>query len=219
MIAKLLTELVGTLFLVLTIGLTVLGGTTLAPLAIGAVLTALVYMGGPVSGAHYNPAVTLAFWMRGTLPAREIGPYMAVQVAGALGGALVVFLVLDAALLVTPAPETSVFEFFLLETLFTFLLVLVILNVATAPGAGGNEYYGLAIGFVVLGGAFAAGPISGGAFNPAVALGPILVDLLLGDGDSFGGLWIYLAATFLGAVLAVGAFRLQHPGLRAGRPA
>jgi aquaporin Z len=210
MLPRLLTEFIGTFFLVLTIGLTVLIGTEFAPVAIGAVLMVMVYMGGPISGAHYNPAVTLALWMRGATPAREVGPYMLAQVAAALVAALVVFYVNDRVLLVTPAEETNLGEFFLMELLFTFALALVVLNVATVEATAGNSYYGLAIGFTVLAGAFAAGPISGGAFNPAVALGPILVDAALGEGTSLGGLWVYLVACFAGGALAAVVFKLQH---------
>jgi aquaporin Z len=171
----------------------------------------LVYMGGHVSGAHYNPAVTLGVWMRGALPAREVGPYMLAQVAGALVAALVVSVIIGRTLTVMPAAETSLFAFFLMELLFTFALVLVVLNVATADETAGNSYFGLAIGFTVLAGAFAAGPISGGAFNPAVALGPILVDAVAGEGASLAGLWVYLVACFAGGALAAFVFRLQHP--------
>ena len=211
MAAKLVTEFIGTFFLVLTIGLTVRIGSEMAPLAVGAVLVALVYMGGHVSGAHYNPAVTLAMWMRGTTATREVGPYMAVQVLASAVAAFVVFVINGQPLLVTPSAETGLLAFFLLELLFTFLLVLVILNVATSRDTEGNEFYGLAIGFVVMAGAFAAGPISGGAFNPAVALGPILVDLAVGDGASVAGLWVYLVATVAGGALAAWAFTLQSP--------
>jgi aquaporin Z len=211
MLPKLLTEFIGTFFLVLTIGLTVLIGTDFAPIAIGSVLMVMVYMGGPISGAHYNPAVTLGAWMRGALPARDVGPYMLAQVAGALVAALVVSVVIGRTLVVAPAADTSLAAFFLLELLFTFALVLVVLNVATVEATAGNSYYGLAIGFTVLAGAFAAGPISGGAFNPAVALGPILVDAVAGEGDSLAGLWVYLVACFAGGALAAVVFRLQHP--------
>ena len=100
---------------------------------------------------------------------------------------------------------------FLLELLFTFLLALVILNVAIAPTTRGNDSYGLAIGMVVLGGALAAGPISGGAFNPAVAVGPILVDQMIGDGASLAGLWVYLVAPFSGGALAALAYGVMNP--------
>ena len=211
MLPRLLTEFIGTFFLVLTIGLTVLIGTDFAPVAIGSVLMVMVYMGGPISGAHYNPAVTLGAWMRGALPARDVGPYMLAQVAGAIAAALVAFAIFGRTLVVAPAADTSLLAFFLLELLFTFALVLVVLNVATVEATAGNSYYGLAIGVTVLAGAFAAGPISGGAFNPAVALGPILVDAVLGEGDALAGLWVYLAACFAGGALAAVVFRLQHP--------
>ena len=211
MLPKLITEFVGTFFLVLTIGLTVLIGTDFAPVAIGAVLMAMIYMGGHVSGAHYNPAVTLAVWMRGKLPASEIAPYMAAQVVGASVAAIAADLIVGDVLRVAPAAETGLASFFLLELLFTFALVLVILHVATHPATEGNSYYGLAIGFTVLAGAFAAGPISGGAFNPAVAIGALLGDFLVGDGQTARHLWVYLVATFAGGALAALVFRMQTP--------
>ncbi len=213
MAAKLLVEFIGTFFLVLTIGLAVAGAPAgLAPLAIGSALMVLVYAGGHRSGAHYNPAVTLGLWMRGATPAREVGPYMGAQVVGALAAAFVVPVVTGEPLAVAPAADASVGVVFLLELLFTFALVYVVLNVATAKANAGNSYFGLAIGFTVLAGAYAAGPVSGGAFNPAVALGPILADLVVGDGRTLGGLWVYLAATFAGGALAALAFRFINPG-------
>ena len=209
--ARLVTEFVGTFLLVLTVGLTALVGTAFAPVAIAAVLTAVIYAGGHVSGAHYNPAITLAFWLRGTFPARAVGAYVLAQTAAAALAALAAAAVTGDVLVVAPAAETSLGAFALLEGLFTFALALVILNVATAPGLAGNEVYGLAIGLVVLGGAYAAGPISGGAFNPAVALGPALVDLALGDGRSLDGLWVYLLATPAGAALAVPVYHAMNP--------
>ena len=211
MTPKLISEFVGTFFLVLTIGLTVLIGTEFAPIAIGVMLTAMVYMGGHISGAHYNPAVTLAVWMRGKMPTSEIAPYMVAQLLGAMGGAFAAYIVNDRTLQVVRGAETTTFEFFLLEFLFTFALVLVILNVATTRGTAGNSYYGLAIGFTVMAGAFAAGPVSGGAFNPAVALGPILIDVLFGEGASLRDLWLYLVSTFSGGALAALVFRAQNP--------
>ena len=212
MLPKLVTEFVATFFLVLTIGLTALIGSTYAPFAIAGVLISLVYMGGHVSGAHYNPAVTLAIWMRGRMPTSEVLPYVGVQLAGAVLAAGAVYVVTGDVLQVTPAEETGIGAFFLLELLFTFLLALVILNVATAEGTAGNDYYGVAIGLVVLAGALAAGPISGGAFNPAVAVGPILVDVFIGPGLSVSGLWVYLVATFAGGALAAVVFKLMNPG-------
>ena len=209
---KLIAEFVGTFFLVLTIGLTALIGSASAPFAIAGVLIGMIYLGGHTSGAHYNPAVTLAVWMRGKMASAEVAPYMAVQVLAAVLAALAAYAVTGDVLQVAPAEETGTGAFFLMELLFTFALVLVILNVATSRETAGNDYYGVAIGLVVLGGALAAGPISGGAFNPAVALGPVLVDLFVGEGVSVAGLWVYVVATFAGGALAAVAFRLQNPG-------
>ncbi len=211
MISKLITEFVGTFFLVLTIGLTALVGSGLAPLAIASVLVAVIYMGGHVSGAHYNPAVTLAVWLRGRMTLSEVGGYVGVQVLAAVLGAFTSYLVTGDVLQVTPAEETGLGAFFLLELLFTFLLVLVILNVATAPTTAGNDYYGLAIGLVVLGGALAVGPVSGGAFNPAVAVGPVVAEVLVGEGLGAGDLWVYVVATFAGGALAAFVFGAQVP--------
>lgn len=211
MLPKLLTEFIGTFFLVLTIGLAVLGQSPFAPIAIGFVLTALVFMGGHVSGAHYNPAVTLAVWMRGRMPAAEIGPYMGAQVLGGLLAALTAGLVYGQPLVVAPAATAPLVAFILLEVLFTFILVLVILNVATARGTDGNSFYGLAIGLTVMAGAYAAGPVSGGAFNPAVALGPFLASAAQGGPANVAHLLTYLLATFAGGALGAVVFRLQNP--------
>ena len=152
-----LTEFIGTFFLVLTIGLTVVGGTEFAPLAIGAALTALVYMGGHVSGAHYNPAVTLAIFMRGKLEGSLVAPYMVSQVAGAFVATLVVCVVTGSTFAPAPSPDATTMAALLVEILYTFALALVVLNVATADATSGNSFYGLAIGFTVAAGAFAGG--------------------------------------------------------------
>jgi aquaporin Z len=178
---KYLTEFIGTFFLVLTIGLSVLGGTPMAPLAIGAVLMVMVYMGGHVSGGHYNPAVSLAVALRGKLDAREVVPYMIMQVLGAVAATAVVYVVLGRPFAPAPGPAVSAGAALLVEVLYTFALCLVVLHTATAPQTTGNSFYGLAIGFTVAAGAFAGGPISGGAFNPAVGTGPILVSAVLGS--------------------------------------
>ena len=129
----------------------------------------MVFAGGHVSGAHYNPAVTLAVFLRGKCPAADVVPYMVAQVLGGArrrGGG--------------PVHEGESFggsgqpghpAAFVAEFLYTFALCYVVLNVATAKGTSGNSFYGLAIGFTVLIGAFSVGSVSGGAFNPAVAVG------------------------------------------------
>ena len=206
-----LTEFIGTFFLVLTIGLAVLSGSPLAPLAIGSALMVMVYMGGHISGAHFNPAVTLAVWMRGKLPASQVIPYWVSQILGALVASFMVHIMTGHTFAPAPAPEASTLGAVGVEILYTFALVLVVLNVATAKQTAGNAFYGLAIGFAVTAGAFAGGPISGGAFNPAVGIGPIVIESFMGGGD-FSNLWLYLVGPFVGAVLAALAFKVQHAG-------
>ena len=203
-----LTEFIGTFFLVLTIGLSVLSGSALAPLAIGSALMVMVYMGGHISGAHYNPAVSLAILLRGKMDSRDFVPYLIAQVVGATLGAGAVLMILGSTFAPAPAPDASLMAVLLSEFLFTFALALVVLHVATADDTAGNNYYGLAIGFTVMTGAFAVGPVSGAAFNPAVGMGPILMDTLAGDG-SMANLWIYLAAPFVGGASAAMVFKIQ----------
>jgi aquaporin Z len=208
--SRYVTELVGTFFLVFTIGLTVMNGTPVAPLAIGSVVMAMVYMGGHISGAHYNPAVSVAILIRGKMEARDLIPYVLAQIIGAILASIAVMFILQDTFAPAPAPEAGLVTVLLCEVLFTFALALVILNVATDDDTAGNSYYGLAIGLTVMVGAFAVGGISGGVFNPAVGTGLILVDALAGDG-AFDQLWIYWAGPLLGGVAAAGVFDLQHP--------
>jgi aquaporin Z len=197
----------------LTIGCTVIGNGAgpLAPLAIGSALMVMIFAGGHISGGHFNPAVTLGVWLRGKCEAKDVGPYMIFQIMGAALAALVVkFLKGGAA--ITPLQPATV-PAFLAEFLFTFALVYVVLNVATAKETAGNSFYGLAIGFTVLAGAFSVGNISGGAFNPAVATGISVMGL-----SSWPNLWIYLVADFAGGAVAAGAFRALHPVERESIP-
>ena len=209
--SRYVTELVGTFFLVLTIGLTVISGTPMAPIAIGSVLMAMVYMGGHISGAHYNPAVSVAVLIRGKMKARDLVPYVTAQISGAILASLAVMVIVGDTFAPAPAPGAGLVAVLLSEGLFTFALSLVVLNVATDDVTAGNSYYGLAIGFTVLVGVFAVGATSGGVFNPAVGTGPILVDALAGDG-AFDQLWIYWAGPLLGGVAASGVYDLQHVG-------
>jgi aquaporin Z len=190
--------------------LSVLGGTPMAPLAIGASLMVMVYMGGHVSGGHYNPAVSLAVLLRGKLQGRDVVPYMAMQVVGALAAAAVVYVVLGRTFAPAPGDAATPLAALLVEVLYTTALCLVVLHSATAPQTTGNSFYGLAIGFTVTAGAFAGGPISGGAFNPAVGVGPIVMAALLGGG-SLADLWLYLVGPFVGGGLAAAVYRVQQP--------
>jgi aquaporin Z len=205
---KYLTEFIGTLFLVLTIGLTVLGGTPMAPLAIGSSLMIMVYMGGHISGGHYNPAVSLAAALRGKLERREVIPYMVAQVAGAVTAAVMVRTIMGQTFAPAPAPNATTLAALLVEVLYTFALALVVLNSACHPATKGNSFYGLAIGFTITVAAFAGGPVSGGAFNPAVGTGPILVAAMAGG--TLQHLWLYLVGPFVGGILAAAVYGLQE---------
>ena len=209
MTAKLLTEFIGTFFLVLTIGLTVIGETPLAPLAIGSALMAMVYMGGHISGAHYNPAVTLAAWAQGSIGAGQVVPYWIAQLLGAFLAAVATWAITWDTFAPAPGDTATVLGAFLVEILFTFALAVVVLQSAMAPATKGNSFYGLAIGFTVAAAAFAGGGISGGAFNPAVGLGPILFDGLVGGG-THSNAWLYVVAPFLGGLVAAGVYRIQN---------
>jgi aquaporin Z len=204
---KYIAEFIGTFFLVLTIGCTVIGAgaAVIAPLAIGAALMVMVFAGGHISGGHYNPAVTLGVLIRGKVKATDAVPYIIAQLAGAAVAALIVGKCLRAGVTVTPMTP-HVGAALLAEFLFTFALVYVVLNAATAEGTSGNSFYGLAIGMTVMTGAFAVGDISGGAFNPAVAVGISMLGL-----SSWSNIWIYLLADFGAAIVAAIVFMLINP--------
>jgi aquaporin Z len=194
---KYVMEFIGTFFLVFTIGCTVVGNGvgTLAPIAIGVALMAMVFAGGHISGAHYNPAITLGMYIRGKIEAKNVVPYMIFQIVGAALAAMLVKY-LKAGAIVTPMTP-AVVPALIAEFLFTFALVFVVLNVATAKGTAGNSFYGLAIGLTVTAGAFSVGNISGGAFNPSVAIGICMMNLV-----AWSSIWIFLVANFLGGAVA-----------------
>ena len=200
---KLTIEFIGTFFLVFTVGTAIARAGTLAPLAIGSALMVMVFAGGHISGGHYNPAVSTAVFARGKLALGEYVPYVLTQlVAGVLAGLLIrgVFAALPA------APVASTGRMLLVEFLFTFALCYVVLNVATAKANENNSFYGLAIGFTIMVGAFAVGSISGGAFNPAVSLGASVLGLFTWSHN-----WIYFVAQFVAGAVAAGVFLITQP--------
>jgi aquaporin Z len=203
-----LTEFIGTFGLVFTVGCAVMSGSALAPLAIGAVLMVFVYAGGHISGGHYNPAVTLGVFLRGKMPRADVVPYWTAQfVAAFLAAWLAKFTVHPIAVqTLSTSGGHAVFAAMLAEFFFTFALVYVVLNVATSSDQPNNQFFGLAIGFTVGAGAFAVGGVSGGAFNPAVAFGAMLMGLV-----NWGNFYIYLIGNVLGAVVAALAFRYLNP--------
>jgi len=203
---KYIAEFIGTFFLVLTIGCTVIHGApgVIAPLAIGAALMVMVFAGGHISGAHFNPAVTLAVFIRGRCDAKDVVPYWVAQIAAAVAAAFVaMFLVGKSG---TPMEIANVPQALAAEFLFTFALAYVVLNSATAKGTANNSFYGLAIGMTVMVGAFSVGSISGGAFNPAVAVGIGVMKLV-----NFSQIWIHLSADLVGGLLAAVTFKILNP--------
>jgi aquaporin Z len=204
---KYVVELIGTFLFVLTIGCAVLtpgGAGNLAPLAIGSSLMVMIFAGGHISGGHFNPAVTLAVFLRGRCPAADVPGYIVAQVVGAAVAGFVVLFLKN-----SPTVEPLVLDTtraLVAEFLYTFALCYVVLNVATAKANTGNSFYGLAIGFTVLSGAFAVGSISGGAFNPAVATGLTVMGV-----SPIANIWIYLVAEFAGGALAAFVFKFLNP--------
>ena len=204
---KYLVEFIGTFFLVLTIGMTVIDPVVavgFAPLAIGSALMIMIYAGGHVSGGHYNPAVTVAVWLRGRCAAADVPFYLVAQVLGAAAAAFIA-LYLKGNPTLTPNEVTAV-PALIAEFIGTFALCYVVLNVATAKGTAGNSNYGLAIGFTVTVMAYAFSGISGGAFNPAVAVGGTLMHLVKSS-----NLWIYFVANFAAGALAALTFKFVNP--------
>jgi len=204
---KLITEFIGTFFLVLVIGMAVIGGKgDFSPIAIGSVLMCMVFAGAHVSGAHYNPAVTLAVLLRGRISLAEGIPYIIVQVIGSIAAAFIVKFLMHDKIPDAAGLMASTSNGLVAEVLGTFALAYVVLNVATAKGTTGNMFYGLSIGFTVLCMAYAFGAVSGGAFNPAVAVGISLMRLA-----SWSDFWVYLVGGFGGAALAAIVFRINNP--------
>ncbi len=203
---KYIAEFIGTFFLVLTVGCTVIPSAAgvIPALAIGAVLMVMVFAGGHISGGHFNPAVTFAIFIRGRLEMKDVIPYWVAQIAAGIVAAFVaVWLVGKDG---TPLEVTNIPAVFVAEFLFTFALAYVVLNCATAKGTLDNSFYGLAIGFTVMAGIFAVGAISGGAFNPAVATGAAVMKLL-----KFSDIWIHLVAELAAGLVAGLTFKFLNP--------
>tara|TARA_B100000927_G_scaffold273723_1_gene252398 strand:+ start:657 stop:1283 length:627 start_codon:yes stop_codon:yes gene_type:complete len=197
---KYIIEFLGTLFLVLIIGL------SQNPIAIGLGLAVLVYMGAHISGAHYNPAVSLSMLINKQIQLKEFSFYVASQLLGSVVATyFVVLLGNDDFNVVSNTSDIS--SFFLAEILFTFLLVFVILNVALNKNLKGNQFYGLAIGLTVTAGAFSVGDISGAVFNPAVSFGPSFFSFIdpqvVGNDISSSDFFLYyLISGIIGSVVA-----------------
>ncbi len=204
---KYIYEFIGTFFLVFTVGLTVANPGSMglwAPLAIGSILAVMVYAGAHISGGHYNPAISFAVFLRKQLEAKDLWIYWAVQLlAGVLAALLVVYF--KGGMNSQAIPNRDVLKIFLGEFLFTFALCYVALQTTTVKATAGNSFFGWAIGFTVLAGAYALGTISSAAFNPAVALGVSILRL-----SPWSHLLIYFFANLLGGAVAAWLLNASH---------
>ena len=207
---KYVTEFIGTFFLTFAVAVAALTGSVFVPLAAGGTLMVMIYAGGHISGGHYNPAVTLAVLVRRRIGVRDAAGYWIAQVAGGVvAGALARALVNPASVKTLTLSGHAQAAASVAELLITFALCYVVLNVATSKDQPNNGFFGLAIGFTVAGGAFAVGGISGGVFNPAVALGGATAGLF-----AWTTLWIYLLVELAAGLAAGLAFLALNPGDR-----
>jgi len=217
--SPLFTEFVGAFMLVFTVALNVgfantsvtvaAGSSTWDPLAIGSILMVLIYTGGHVSGAHYNPAVTLGVLLRGKISKGLAFWYVIFQILGGFFGALLCYMLTGYHPYPHPGTGYTDGEAFICEMVYTGILVLVVLNVATTKAQEKNSYFGMAIGFTVTAAAYSIGPISGAVLNPAIGTG--LLSIHMFTGGNFGDIWVYWLTPCLGAVFAGLIFRLMNP--------
>jgi aquaporin Z len=207
---KYAAELIGTFLFVFAVGTAASLSGALAPLAIGSALMVMIYAAGHISGGHFNPAVTLGALVRGRIGPRDAVAYWVVQLVGAaLAGWLVRWVILPVHDTAKTLSGHTMGAAFVVELLFTFALVYVVLNVATSKDHPNNSFYGLAIGFTVLAGAVAVGSISGGVFNPAVFVGTAITGMF-----AWSTIWVYFLAQLLAGALAGLAFRALNPADR-----
>jgi len=207
---KYVCEFVGTFLLVLTVVCNVINGNQFGALSIACVLMVAIYSMGQISGAHFNPAVTLAVTvcnkMDGGWPRAII--YMIVQVVAGALGAVSGFALYNYSFSLAPAPGFQGAHACIVEFFFTTMLAFVVLNTACCKTNHNNQYYGLAIGFVIVAGGYAAGPVSGGCLNPAVALG---IDIGGLGKHPFGWSIVYTIVQLIGGLFAALCYRVVRP--------
>jgi aquaporin Z len=205
--AQLVTELVGTFIFFFVISVSGLSGA-FAPLAIGLALLAMVYMGGHISGAHYNPAVTLGLFLRRKMSVTHSLAYWAAQLVGGALAFVAGYLISGQSPGIHPGAKVHALQALGVEIIFTAGLILVVLNVAATKRTHGNSFYGIAIGLFIAAAAFVGGPISGGAYNPAVGFGATLGAAMFGGGG-WSDLWLYVVGPVIGAAIGAGINYLQ----------
>jgi len=210
--AKYIAELTGTYFLVLTVGFNVMTGSIGAALSIGAILTVMIYALGTVSGAHFNPAVTLAVWLssRGLITVLDAVMYVLFQLIGAALAGGTYATIMGSSFLMLPVGRHTVASAAVVEILYTAALCYVVLNVATTRKQEGNNYFGLAIGFTVVAAALAIGGISGCCLNPAVCAGVTVSGAYYHGPAAVQYIWLYTLAPLVGACIScLGFYAVQ----------
>jgi aquaporin Z len=204
---KYATEFIGSFFLTFAVASAALSGSVFVPLAAGFTLMVMVYAGGHISGGHYNPAVTMAALVRGRIGISDAVPYWIVQVIGGIAaGALARSVVNPAAVATLHLSGHSEWATAVVEALFAFALCYVVLNVATSKDQKNNGFFGLAIGFTIAAGAFAVGGVSGGVFNPQVALGGATAGMF-----GWSTIWVYILVELGAGIVAGLTFRGLNP--------
>jgi aquaporin Z len=207
-VRKYAVEAIGAFFLTLVVAVSVLSHSVFTPLAAGAALMVMIYAGGHISGGHYNPAVTMGALVRGRIGIGDAVPYWIAQVVGGVVAGVIARAVVNPpavrALTLSGHAEAAAA---VVEVLLTFALCYVMLNVATSKDQPGNGFFGLAIGFTVTAGAFAVGGISGGVFNPAVALGGATAGIF-----AWSTIWVYLLVELAAGAAAGLVFLALNPG-------
>ena len=197
---KLLMELIGTMFLMMAVAFS---GNS--PIAVGLMLAVMVYSGRHLSGAHYNPAVSVAAWMQGKIEAADALKHMVAQLVGAGLGWCVFRLVTGGGFALMPVAEHELWHGMLVEALFTFALATVVLNVRSD-----NSAHGLAIGFALAAMVYAGAGVSGGAFNPAVGIGPQIMEAISGGGFDASTLALYGVGPLVGGGLAAVVYKFLN---------
>ncbi|MBS1626898.1 MAG: aquaporin [Bacteroidetes bacterium] len=194
---KYIVEFIGTFFLVFTVCMAGSTAGNFAPIAIGSALMIMIYAGGYISGAHYNPGVSVAVMIRGKLSSKDLIMYWIAQIAGGVAAAALAKYFFHYGDHATAIYLTSRKIALAAEAIGSFAIAFVVLNVATSSKTAGNSFYGLAIGFTVVAMAYTLGPITGGSFNAGVAVGGTVFGIF---GANF--LWVYLVGNILGGVVA-----------------
>lgn len=207
---KYTSEFLGTYFLVLTVGCNVLTGSVGAALSIGMILMVMVYALGSVSGAHFNPAVTLSilFSARGLISIQDSVFYIVFQLLGGVCAGFTYFLLFGYAFTLQPVGKYTMYSAMCVEIVYTMALCYVVLNVATTHKQDGNNYFGLAIGFTVVSAALAIGGISGCSLNPAVSFGTMMASAFETGSQGLKYFGLYFFSPVVGSLLACLLFYL-----------